>query len=82
MLDTTKDPKITCQSCGREWQDHPGVANTCKLAADLAEALRWALKHVEAPEYTRDITEQEVYFELLEDSRRLVVEASNWRARR
>ena len=81
MLDTTKDPKITCQSCGREWQDHPGITHTCRLAADLADSLRWALNHIEPPEYTRDIGEQDVYWHSAEEARRLVVEASNWKAR-
>ena len=75
------DPYIGCQACGREWQDHPGVAHTCRMASDLADYLRWALNHIEPPEYTRDITEQEVYFHSLEEARRLVVEASNWKAR-
>lgn len=81
MLETNKDPKITCQSCGREWQDHPGIAHTCRLATDLAHSLRWALNHIDPPEYTRDITEQEVYWHSAEEARRLVVEASNWKAR-
>lgn len=80
MLETNKDPKITCQSCGREWQDHPGIAHTCRLATDLAHSLRWALNHIDPPEYTRDITEQEVYWHSAEEARRLVVEASNWKA--
>lgn len=75
MLNPTTDPKITCQSCGREWQDHPGVAHTCRLATDLAHYLRWALNHINPPEYTRDISEQEVYWHSAEESRRLVVEA-------
>lgn len=76
------DPLIACQACGREWQDHPGVSHTCRLATDLAEYLRWALNHVEAPQYTRDITKQEVYYDSLEEARRLVVEATNWKAPR
>jgi hypothetical protein len=31
------------------------------MASDLADYLRWALNHIEPPEYTRDITEQEIY---------------------
>lgn len=81
MLDTTKDPMITCQSCGREWQDHPGVQHCCKLTVALAEHLRWALKHVEPPEYRRDLTEMEVFYQFLEESKRLIVEASGWRKR-
>jgi hypothetical protein len=73
------DPYIACQACGREWQDHPGVAHTCRLASDLASSLRWALNHIEPPEYTRDISEQEVYWHSAEEARRLVVEASNWK---
>ena len=75
MLETNKDPKITCQSCGREWQDHPGVAPTCRLAIDLANYLRWALQHITPPEYTRDIGEQEVYWHSAEEARRLVVQS-------
>lgn len=81
MLETNKDPKITCQSCGREWQDHPGIAHTCRLATDLAHSLRWALNHIDPPEYTRDIGEQEVYWHSAEEARRLVIEASNWKTR-
>ena len=51
------------------------------MASDLADYLRWALNHIEPPEYNRDIGEQEVYFHSLEEARRLVVEASNWKAR-
>ena len=75
------DPYIGCQACGREWQDHPGISHTCRMASDLADYLRWALNHIEPPEYNRDIGEQEVYFHSLEEARRLVVEASNWKAR-
>jgi len=75
------DPFVGCQACGKEWQDHPGISRTCQMASDLADYLRWALNHIEPPEYTRDITEQEVYFHSLEEARRLVVEASNWKAR-
>ena len=75
------DPHTGCQACGREWQDHPGITHTCRLATDLATYLRWALDHVEPPEYTRDIGEQEIYFHSLEEARRLVVEASNWKSR-
>jgi hypothetical protein len=75
------DQYMACQACGREWQDHPGVVHTCRLAADLAASLRWAIDHVEPPEYTRDIGEQEIYFHSLEEARRLVVEASNWKSR-
>jgi hypothetical protein len=75
------DPYTGCQACGREWQDHPGITHTCRLATDLATYLRWALDHVEPPEYTRDIGEQEIYFHSLEEARRLVVEASNWKSR-
>lgn len=75
------DPFVGCQACGREWHDHPGISLTCRMASDLADYLRWALNHIEPPEYTRDITEQEVYFHSLEEARRLVVEASNWKAR-
>lgn len=81
MLETNKDPKITCQSCGREWQDHPGISHTCRLATDLAHSLRWALNHIDPPEYTRDIGEQEVYWHSAEEARRLVIEASNWKTR-
>jgi hypothetical protein len=75
------DPNIGCPSCNKEWQDHPGIRHTCRLATDLAESLRWAIAHVEPPEYTRDIGEQEIYFHSLEEARRLVVEASNWRSK-
>lgn len=81
MLDTNKDPNITCQACGREWQDHPGVERTCKLAAALASHLRDILAYAQPPEYRRDFGKQEIYFELLENCRRLVVEASNWKHR-
>ena len=65
-----------CPACGREWQDHPGIEHTCKLATDLAAHLRAILAYVQPPEYRRDICEQEIYFELLENSRRLVVKAA------
>jgi hypothetical protein len=69
------DSAIACPSCHREWQDHPGVAHTCKLATDLAATLRAVLHYAQPPEYTRDIGAQEVYFDLLENARRLVVKA-------
>jgi hypothetical protein len=70
-----QDSAITCPACQREWQDHPGVAHCCKLATDLADSLRDILTYVRPPEYTRDITEQEIYFDLVENARRLVVKA-------
>ncbi|MBU6183519.1 MAG: hypothetical protein KGR46_12005 [Verrucomicrobia bacterium] len=69
------DSAVACPACHREWQDHPGVAHTCKLATELAAHLRDILHYVQPPEYTRDITEQEVFFDLLENSRRLIVKA-------
>ena len=48
---------------------------TCKLARDLATTLRAVLHYAQPPEYTRDISAQEVYFDLLENARQLVVKA-------
>lgn len=70
-----QDSAITCPACQREWQDHPGIAPTCQLATDLASSLRAVLTYVSPPEYTRDITEQEIYFDIVENARRLVVKA-------
>lgn len=69
------DSAIACKACHREWQDHPGTAYCCELATDLARCLRGALHYVKAPEYTRDISEQEAFFELMETSRKLIVKA-------
>jgi hypothetical protein len=74
-MNLLEDSAITCPACQREWQDHPGLAHTCKLATHLAESLREILTYVRAPEYTRDITEQEIYFDAVENARRLVVKA-------
>jgi len=67
-----------CNACGREWQDHPGVEPTCKLAIDLALTLKEVLTYAEPPEYTRDITEQEIYFDLIERARRLIVKSRHF----
>ena len=67
-----------CNACGREWQDHPGVEPTCKLAIDLAATLKEVLTYAEPPEYTRDITEQEIYFDLIEKARRLIVKSRHF----
>lgn len=67
-----------CIACGREWQDHPGVEPTCKLACDLASTLKQLLTYVQAPEYTRDITEQEVYSDLMEKAQKLIRKARNF----
>jgi hypothetical protein len=72
------DPLIACPACRREWQDHPGIQHTCRLATDLARSLRAVLHYVSPPEYTRDITEQEIYFEEIETARRLVVKAGHF----
>ena len=69
-----------CSACSREWHDHPGVETTCKLACDLALTLKEVLHYATPPEYTRDITEQEIYFDLLEKARRLVVKARTFSA--
>jgi len=74
-MNLLQDSAIACAACQREWQDHPGVAHTCQLATELADSLRAILTYVRPPEYTRDITEQEIYFDLLENARRLVVKA-------
>lgn len=67
-----------CNACGREWQDHPGVEPTCKLAIDLALTLKEVLTYAEPPEYTRDISEQEIYFDLIEKARRLIVKSRHF----
>ena len=67
-----------CNACGRQWQDHPGVAPTCKLAMDLALTLKEVLTYTSPPEYTRDITEQEIYFDLIEKARRLIVKSRHF----
>jgi len=67
-----------CNACGRELQDHPGVEPNCKLAVDLAVTLKEVLTYTSPPEYTRDITEQEIYFDLIEKARRLIVKARSF----
>lgn len=67
-----------CNACGREWQDHPGVEPTCKLAIDLAVTLKEVLTYAEPPEYTRDIGEQEIYFDIIERARRLIVKSRHF----
>lgn len=69
------DSAVGCTACHREWLDHPGLDHTCKLATDLAATLRGVLRYAQPPEYTRDIGEQEIYFDLLENARRLIVKA-------
>ena len=59
-----------CNACGREWQDHPGV--------DLAVTLKEVLTYAEPPEYSRDITEQEIYFDIIERARRLIVKSRHF----
>lgn len=66
---------IACKACHREWDVHPGLADTCQLSTDLAKCLRDLLSHVRPPAYTRDIGEQEIFFDLLENARRLIVKA-------
>jgi hypothetical protein len=75
MTPPRPDPAIACAACQREWQDHPGLAHTCKLATELATTLRDILTYVQQPAYTRDITEQEIYFDTIETARRLIVKA-------
>ena len=67
-----------CNACGREWQDHPGVEPTCKLAIDLALTLKEVLTYAEPPEYTRDLSEQEIYFDIIERARRLIVKSRHF----
>lgn len=67
-----------CNACGREWQDHPGVEPTCKLSMDLAVTLKEVLTYTSPPEYSRDITEQEIYFDLIEKARRLIVKSRHF----
>lgn len=74
-MSIVSDSAISCPACHREWQDHPGAAHCCKLATELAANLRAVLQYVEPPEYTRDIGEQEIFFDLVENSRRLIVKA-------
>jgi len=69
------DSAISCPACHREWQDHPGVQHCCKLSVDLAANLRAVLTYAKPPEYTRDIGEQEVFYDLMENARRLIVKA-------
>jgi hypothetical protein len=69
------DSAIACPACHREWQDHPGVAHCCKLSVELAANLRAVLTYAKAPEYTRDIGAQEVFYDLMENARRLIVKA-------
>ena len=69
------DSAISCPACHREWQDHPGAAHCCKLATDLAANLRAILTYAKPPEYTRDIGEQEIFYDLMENARRLIVKA-------
>jgi hypothetical protein len=69
------DSAISCPACHREWQDHPGTAHCCQLSVELAANLRDILRYVEPPEYTRDIGEQEIFFDLMENARRLIVKA-------
>ncbi len=51
------------------------MAHCCKLSVELAANLRAVLTYVKPPEYTRDIGEQEVFFDLMENARRLIVKA-------
>ena len=74
-MSITSDSAIACPACHREWQDHPGVTHCCKLATDLAANLRDVLTYVKPPEYTRDIGQQEIYFDLIENARHLIVKA-------
>lgn len=77
-MSIVSESAISCPSCHREWQDHMGIIHTCKLARELAASLKDVLRYVSPPEYTRDITEQEIYFDCIENARRLVVKAHNF----
>ena len=74
-MSIVSESAISCPSCHREWQDHPGVLPTCKLARDLAATLRAVLTYAKPPEYNRDLGEQEVFYDLMENARRLIVKA-------
>jgi hypothetical protein len=74
-MSIVSDSAIACPACHREWQDHPGVAHCCKLSVELAANIRAVLTYVKPPEYTRDIGAQEVFFDLMENARRLIVKA-------
>ena len=69
------DTAIACPACHREWQDHPGIMHTCRLATDLAETLRGVLEYARPPECTRDFSRQDMYFDLVERARMLIVKA-------
>ena len=75
QMSIISDSAISCPACHREWQDHPGVAHCCKLATDLAANLRAVLTYAKPPEYTRDLGGQEVFYDLMENARRLIVKA-------
>jgi len=63
MSDHNGDMEGCCKACGTEWLDHMGVQGTCSRLQQANELLLMALSYVEQPEYSGDITEQEMYFD-------------------
>lgn len=45
---------------------------------DLAVTLKEVLTYTSPPQYTRDITEQEIYFDIIEKARRLIVKSRHF----
>jgi len=57
------DMEGCCKACGTEWLDHKGVQATCSRLQQANELLLMALSYVKQPEYSRDVLEQEIYFD-------------------
>jgi hypothetical protein len=53
----------SCKACGTDWIDHMGIQSTCSRLQQASELLLMALSYIKQPEYSRDLGEQEMYFD-------------------
>lgn len=70
------DPDLSakCPSCGIEWVDHRGAISLCRRLQEAKNAIEELLHFVDQPEYSRDISEMEVYFDVIENAERILEE--------
>lgn len=68
------DLAVKCPSCGIEWVDHRGATSLCQRLQEAKKAIEELLHFVEQPEYSRDISEMEVYFDVVENAERILKE--------
>jgi len=70
----THDFAGKCSSCGVEWVDHRGIISVCNRLQEAKKAIEELLHFVDQPEYSRDITEMEIYFDVVENAERILKE--------